>query len=157
MPCSDSSGGLCWMRPRGWWLGLAASPPAEMFYKGGQKGGSGVSAQPGTAQHSGGKGGSAKNQAHGETRSPFPPLHVPSAHRASRQTLLSQGLLTPRHVTGLPRGGEGGPEPTVKCLQLGLGVSPQLRPCHRWPWEKHLAALCPLSPSAKVSFVPISP
>lgn len=50
MPCSGSSGGLSWMRPRGWRLGLAASPPAEMFYKGGQKGGSGVSAERGTAQ-----------------------------------------------------------------------------------------------------------
>lgn len=92
MPCLDSSGGLCWMGPRGRRLGFAASPPAEMFYEGGPKGGSGAAAQPGTAQRSSGKGGSGEKRARGETRSLFPPLHVPSP--------LTEHLARPRSGKG---------------------------------------------------------
>lgn len=90
MPCSGSSGGLSWMRPRGWRLGLVASPPAEMFYKGGQKGGSGVSAQRGTAQRR--EGGIREKNRHMEKLAPRFPSYA--------CLLLTEHLARPHSAKG---------------------------------------------------------
>lgn len=100
-------------------LGLATSPPAEMVCRGGQDGGSGVSALPGPARWR--EGGIQEKAGTGRTSLP-----VSSAPRASHQTSLSSaGCL-----------GRRWPGPPMKCLQFGRGTYPQLPPCHRWPWEK---------------------